>query len=348
MKIVIDGRCFTSKATGVSNFTLNAINSFSNLKDFEIYICAHKRIDDSTHARLLYNENVKIIIESLPILKGNGLLWFLFKLPFLANKIDPDFFWGPGQALPFFLKDKIKRIVTVHDFVYRYYPQTMSWKSKIESRIFTSYSINKAEFIWCVSNYTKVELERLYPKRKCEKIFVGSGIDSNIFKRSNIYSEDKIKTLGRYNVKNRVMLCVGTLEPRKNLKFLLEIMPFLEDSNVSLLIVGNKGWGNSGFEFQYASSNIHFTGYINSEDLVKLYNVVDLFICPSINEGFGMPILEAISCGCPVITAHNSAMIELGSNFGTTVIGWDKKTWIYALLKILDNPNNFRRYLISY
>ena len=118
-------------------------------------------------------------------------------------------------------------------------------------------------------------------------------------------------------------------------------MPFLEDNNVSLLIVGNKGWGNNGFESMCLSDNIQFTGYINIEDLVKLYNVVDLFICPSLNEGFGMPILEAISCGCPIITAHNSAMVELGSNFGTTIIGWDKKTWISSILKVLDNPNDF-------
>ena len=118
-------------------------------------------------------------------------------------------------------------------------------------------------------------------------------------------------------------------------------MPFLDDNCISLLIVGNKGWGNNGFESKYLSSNIHFTGYINTQDLVKLYNVVDLFICTSLNEGFGMPILEAISCGCPIITAHNSAMIELGSNFGTTVIGWDKKTWISSILKVLDNPNDF-------
>ena len=341
MKIVIDGRCFTSKATGVSNFTLNSINSFLNFKDFEIYIFVHKNIDDSISKKLLFNENIKFIIEPLPILRSNGLLWFLFKLPFLANKIDADFFWGPGQTLPFFLKKKIKKIVTIHDFVYRYFPWTMSWKSKIESKIYTSYSINKAEFIWCVSNYTKLELEKLYPKRRCEKIFVVSGIDSNIFKRFNFSSAEKLEILDKYKVKKRVILCVGTLEPRKNIKFLLEIMPFLDDNCISLLIVGNKGWGNNGFESKYLSSNIHFTGYINTQDLVKLYNVVDLFICTSLNEGFGMPILEAISCGCPIITAHNSAMIELGSNFGTTVIGWDKKTWISSILKVLDNPNDF-------
>lgn len=345
MRIVIDGRSLTTKATGISNFLINAINSLSNNQKIEIYIFVHKHIDLEIIDRLYCNTRIKIIKKPLFIFPNSGLLWFFLKLPFLINSIQADVFWGPGQVLPFFLNKKIKKMVTIHDFVFKYYAETMSFKSRIENKIFTSKSINNADYIWCVSEYTKEELTKLYLKRKCRKIFVGSGIDINIFKKKSFSEIKKNEILNKYKVNRPLILCVGTLEPRKNFEFLIRLMPKLAKEGVSMLIVGNSGWGNPVKNIRSSNCNISYTGYIDIGELVNLYNVADLYVSSSLNEGFGMPILEAIVCGCPVVTPHNSAMIELGTTFGTTVMGWDESIWIETILKLfkenkgLDNLN---------
>jgi glycosyltransferase involved in cell wall biosynthesis len=133
---------------------------------------------------------------------------------------------------------------------------------------------------------------------------------------------------------------VGTLEPRKNLTFLLEIMPEIYKAGYQLLIVGGRGWKNSSC-FDIVSSDGYpkeanvFCGYVTNEELSDLYRMAECLVSASLNEGFGLPQLEALKCGCRVVTAHNSAMIEVaeGIQGAYTVEGYDQQTWIDAILK---------------
>ncbi|WP_163400300.1 glycosyltransferase family 4 protein [Flavobacterium fluviatile] len=352
MKIIVDGRCLTGKATGVSNYLIDAINSLSKFENFEFYILSHKKIQSEVTCRFYEKSKIKFIEAPFYLFKKNGLIWFFFKLPFLVNSLEGDIFWGPGQVLPFFLKSCIKKMVTIHDFVFIYYSYTMSIKSWIENKVFTSQSIKKSDYIWCVSDYTKNELIKLYPNRKCNTIFVGSGIDFSRFRKMFLSEEKKKEIISKYNVSNPFILCVGTLEPRKNFQFLLQLMPRIVSEKISLLVVGSKGWGKSIKVAPEESSYVKYTGYVDIEELVMLYNIADLYVSSSLNEGFGLPILEAVVCGCPILTPYNSAMIELGSTFGTTVTGWDEDVWVESILKLIQgdkviNQNN-REELLKY
>lgn len=351
MKIAIDGRCFTSNPAGIANFTLNAINSLSRNPDIYIYIFAHKELHKEILQRILFRGNVFIIIDPLTFLKKIGLLWFILKLPFLARSIHADIIWGPGQVIPSLIFSKrILRMVTIHDFVFKHYKRTMSFRTKLENRLFTAFSIKNADYIWCVSNYTKEELINLYPKRKCQKVFVGSGIDNDKFKVTPLCLKTKEEIHSLYGVRSSLMLFVGTLEPRKNLNFLFGLMPKLKNYGVTLLVVGNKGWGDIGLEANRFPDNfpfemIKFTGCVSTKVLVELYSVADLLVCPSINEGFGMPLLEGMACGCPIIAAHNSAMIEVVSGVGLTISGWNNDDWINGILSVIKDP---KKYTLGY
>jgi len=219
-------------------------------------------------------------------------------------------------------------------------------RNKIANSLLFERSIINADYLWTNSEYTKLQVEKYFRERKCRNIFVGCSVDDNIFKRNVISKEKHQQMLKRIGINHRFILFVGTLEPRKNLSFLLSLMPKLyKDYKLQLVIVGARGWKDSNiFEIvnnpTYPKDSTIFCGYVSNDDLACLYDMAACFVSTSLNEGFGMPQLEALKCGCPVLTSHNSAMIEVVSDIegGHTIEGYETEAWIDAILKIVNNP----------
>lgn len=161
-------------------------------------------------------------------------------------------------------------------------------------------------------------------------------------------SEEQRKSiLIKYGVSEKFLLFVGTVEPRKNLDFMLELMPGLAQAGFSLLVVGAKGWGRNRIVTTlqrdgFPTDRVIMAGYVPSEDLVKLYNMAAVYVSTSLNEGFGLPQLEEMHCGCPVVSPHNSAMIEVVAGAGRTVEGWVIGTWQNAILEVYDQRDKYR------
>ena len=136
---------------------------------------------------------------------------------------------------------------------------------------------------------------------------------------------------------------VGSLEPRKNLSFLLKVFKeFRKRNDLRLVIVGGTGWGNTGIadiinEPDYPREDVLFAGYLDMSELRLLYNTAECYVSTSLNEGFGLPQLEAMNCECPVVTSHNSAMIEVAEGAGITVEGWDTGKWTESIEYALNN-----------
>jgi glycosyltransferase involved in cell wall biosynthesis len=354
MRIALDGRSLSSEPAGISNFTLNAINALSEDKKNVIFIFSHKEINNTILKRLSFkNGNVFITVKPLFFLKDIGVLWFFLKFPFLIRFGNFDILWGPSQVLPpSFLTGKIKRMVTIHDLVFKSYVKTMSLYIRIENFLSTSRTIKNADFIWCVSDYTSKELKQFFPHRKAKDIFVGSGIDNSVFKKINLDDLDKKKIREKYHFNGTTMVFVGTLEPRKNLMFLLSLMSVLSEKGISLAVIGGKGWGSveevlhNDSKEQYGS-NVQFLGYVSTDSLVEIYNVADIIISTSLNEGFGLPLLEAMACGCPVVAPHNSAMIDIVSGFGTSIVGWEKDEWVSGIIATIKNRDEMTKKLES-
>ena len=116
-----------------------------------------------------------------------------------------------------------------------------------------------------------------------------------------------------------------------------------ERTGLQLLVVGAKGWKNSSLNSMMEENLclqeiVRFTGFVTNDKLVELYNAAKCYISTSLNEGFGIPQLEAMSCGCPVISPHNSAMIEVVEGRGITIKGWEPKEWIDIICNVVSNP----------
>lgn len=342
MKIAIDARSLTKNTTGVSTYLINSLNELVTQKpDWDFYLLAHKPLNLDIEKRLNKQNNLHIIIDSSKILKI-GSLWYLVRLNFLLKSIEPDYFWSTATLIPpYKLVKNTKILITVHDLVAKEYKNTMSKFNILMNTFLFDRSIKRADIIWSVSEYTKEKLIEYYPEIKEKILFVGSCIDKKTYKKIIIDKDDRNNFLKKYNIKGKFLLFVGTLEPRKNIAFLLSLMPELKD-DYYLVIVGGKGWGKTYIkdiieQKDFPKEKVIFTDFTDDQTLLKLYNLAYIYISSSFNEGFGLPQLEAMSCGCPVISSHNSAMIEVVNEAGLTIKDYNKRDWINAIRKVSDN-----------
>jgi glycosyltransferase involved in cell wall biosynthesis len=284
-------------------------------------------------------------VRPLRLFNNQRFIWALICISKIIKELHVDILWEPTTFLP--LGCKVKTIVTVHDVVNKEHPQTMNLLMRIMFDVFHPIAIRKADKIWANSQYTVDMINKYYPKRRCRETEIGDSIDMNFYKLIEVSIKAKrqlLETLGIIE-EVKLLLFVGTLEPRKNLKHLLSLMPLLAKKGFELIIVGGKGWGSAEIadiinEKDYPKQKIHFAGYLTNEELLSLYNIVDCYVSTSLNEGFGMPQLEAIACGVPVVTADNSAMREVVSDAGVLVAGWDKDFWIECIEEAVNNKKD--------
>jgi glycosyltransferase involved in cell wall biosynthesis len=239
-------------------------------------------------------------------------------------------------------------IWTIHDATAWLYPETMSWKGRTYFGRLGAMAARSSKAIITVSNESKrniVDALRV-PEEKVKVIYEGI---NPIFKRME--DPDKVQSLRqRYGLPQRFLLSVGTLEPRKNLPFLIKVYKALRDSypaqpgrpetQLGLVVVGRKGWKSQETDeaLKSAGSGVILTGFVSREDLVGLYSTASAFVLSSLYEGFGFPPLEAMACGCPVVVSNRGSLSEVVGNAARLLELDDIRTWVETLRLILDNP----------
>jgi glycosyltransferase involved in cell wall biosynthesis len=223
-----------------------------------------------------------------------GFLFIIFILPFILFGRKYSVFWGINHTVPAF---GIKSIVTIHDLVAFRFASTMTLYNSVATKFSINVSLYFADFISTVSIKTKNELISSNLVIRNKEIYVITNIvDAELFKRSIEPSDRK-----------KYILILGSVEPRKNiLNALLAFDDLCKiDDDWRLLVVGGKNWGaNDVFEclrnLQY-KHKIDLIDHVDDVKLTELYSSVSLLLFPSYDEGFGLPVFEAISCGCPVL-----------------------------------------------
>lgn len=344
MRILIDGVRLTNRPAGVIDITISIINALSrNFPKYEILVITHNELHVDVASQIENNKNIKIIVEETALFKSIGLYWSLFKINSIVKRIKPDLFIAPNSLLsPFFFPRSIKVAIYIHDLVYLLYPESMNLITKLQMMMLQKFSIKRADYFWTNSKYTNEQLELFFPDNvKHKTIFSGSGINANFL---NNTSDHKLESNKYIFHDKKYLLFVGTQEPRKNILFLLQLFAEIRDKDYHLVIVGNKGWGQ--FEksidtilnqTNYPKDRLHFTGYVELADLIAIYKQASLFVSTSLNEGLGLPQLEAMALGVPVISPDNSAMKEVVTGAGITVKSWDFIDWNNAIDEMATN-----------
>ena len=329
-RIIVDGRALQGNLSGIGKFVLSALHGFSSHN--VTCIILHNKIIDPT---------VKGEIESLghttfyddSILSKNSFVWFLFRLPFLFRYFHFDFIWYPNN-FGTFTSSRYNILLTVHDAVYFDCPETMNWPEKLLSKIFLKKSIYKSDVIWFVSNFTTKRYTEMF-NISHDKIIIGSDINRSLFckQKFELCSRD---VLDKYNIQGKYVLFVGTTEPRKNLQFLSLISDGIKHLGLSIVVVGAKGWGGGTVD-----SNFIYPGYIDDDDLPSIFKFAEVYISPSMYEGFGLPLIESQSMGTPVICANNSAQVEVISGSGIVISGWAPSEWLSAIETIINDRERY-------
>ncbi|MBZ0281092.1 MAG: glycosyltransferase family 4 protein [Anaerolineae bacterium] len=225
-------------------------------------------------------------------------------------------------------------VVTVYDLSFLHYPQVLSASRRLYLRLFTALSCQRANRVIAISHSTARDLSDSLGI-PAEKIDVAvPGYDAATYKplpREQIEAFRK-----RENLPDRFWLFLGTLEPRKNLPMLLEAYTALPKSErLPLILAGGKGWDYevifSSVERYNLVKEVQFPGYLPVDVLPLWYNSAEAFIYPSVFEGFGLPVLEAMACGTPVLVSDASSLPEVAGNAGMCLPPHDVQAWTAGL-----------------
>lgn len=306
MKIAIDARPLSHELTGIGRYTYNLVKALIDKDtDIEWFLFS----DRPLIVNFENSKKVTIIAGSCT----NNLTSTLFAqiyFPVWCRRNKVDVFWSPRHHLPLILyfSKKIKKVVTVHDIVWKVFPKTMSRLGLLIEQLLFIPSIKIADQILCVSDFTQTELHRAFAinpnKTSVTTLQSFLGLD--------LAAQNKT-TQPSHNIRE-YLLFVGTLEPRKNLLNLLRAFNSIKNQypNLQLVIVGKDGWGNlkitQELEILEISSRVEVTGFISDKKLIELYRECEVLMMPSLYEGFGLPALEALSLGKKVIVGQNSAI----------------------------------------
>lgn len=247
-------------------------------------------------------------------------IWRLAPIPYrwlFGDTADITHFFN--FVIPKGVKGKV--VTTIHDVVWLRYPETMDEKNYKRITQNIQYSINRADCIVAVSESTKQDLIALL-QVPAEKIVIASpGVDMVRFQHQ--YPDEQLQHVRqRYHLPKRYILYMGTLEPRKNIERLVQAFAQLQQQDdlqsYKLVLAGKKGWQYETIFTQIQQLGIEdaviCTDYVEEEDKAAIYQMADLFVFPSLYEGFGMPILEAMAAGVPVITSNVSSMPEVAGD----------------------------------
>lgn len=278
---------------------------------------------------------LRLCISRLPTHRPSvRILWEQAVLPWLAKRIGVVLLHGPAFVGP--IASRCPLVVTVHDLSFLFYPQGFRTLNQSYLRTFTRMSVQRARRVIAVSESTKQDLIRCYGLAQDRVDVVHNGVDASF----RPMPAERVEAFrAKRGLPERFVLHVGTLEPRKNAVRLVEAYARLPPTRPPLMLIGGKGWLYdevfSRVEVLNLNSEVHFVGYVPAEDLVWWYNAADLFVYPSLYEGFGLPPLEAMACGTPVITSTSSSLPEVVGQAGQLVDPIDVQALAMAMEQVL-------------
>lgn len=311
--VLVDGLGKKYKRTGISNYTHEVLRQLSIIDSSNKYFLFSN--DDVILGFELPN-NWKVIIDR----SSQRALWQIFKTGKLARRYHIDILWSPTHVLPLLPPKSCKYVMTIHDLA------NIKFKNIDQNHIngiILNYALKKAariaDRIIAVSEATKDDIIDLckVPENKIKVIYEGSVL----YDIKDLVNVNNIETYNKYHIKERYLLFVSTLQPRKNISVIVEAYIRYKDisgSAIQLVLAGGKGWGvedvlNRINECKY-KDDIVLTGYISEQEKMALYEGCTAFVYPSLYEGFGIPVLEAMKFGKPVITSRVSSLPEVGGD----------------------------------
>lgn len=254
----------------------------------------------------------------------NKSLWTIFALSLAIRKQKFDVFFSPTHYGPLFVP--CPQVISILDLSYKHFPELFKKKDLFQLNLWGGYSVKRAAKVITISNSAKSDIIREYGIAEAKVRVAYLGV-----KEVGASKMSKKEILDKHSIEEPFILFVGTLQPRKNIVRLIEafsavihprgesaLAPAGVGKKLKLVIIGRKGWQYEEIleapeKFGVADS-VRFLENVTDEELPAFYESAKLFLLPSLYEGFGLPILEAMKYGCPVLTSNVSSLPEAGGN----------------------------------
>jgi len=345
MRIGINASKIYDVHTGVGRYTSNLSRSIlkTDSKN-DYYFYAPGGMSNAVVDNIKWTDFKKPVVS----IQNNTLriLWEQIVLPMCSRKDRLDLFHYTDHALSLLFR-KCPIIITVHDIAYLRLPNLLNISRKVYKKNILQVSIRKAQVIIADSYATKKDIIEYFGIKEEKIRVVHLGVESR-FRPINNVENFRLKN----KLPSKMILNVGTLEPRKNVVSLIKSFKKLKERGFKdgkLVIAGNKGWLYEEIFKEVGHSDLKqeilFLGVVKDEDLPLLYNCADIFVYPSLYEGFGLPPLEAMACGIPVITSNTSSLPEVIGDAGIMIDPTDINSLcdsMYVLLKDKELWNRMR------
>lgn len=341
MRVFIDAQPLLGKRSGIGRYVECLAGQLNNRNDMQLVLAFNRiykgiNLEDFPPSTYTY-ANARYPYKVIRRLMNPS---WIYELPCdLFSRRKADIFHGTNfTIIPTF---KGKSIVNIHDLSFMRYPEATSSKIYNHHMKWVPYSARKADHIIAISNQTKIDLmEMLHiPEHKISVTYLAA---DDRFRPQT----EKLDVLKKYNLPQQYILFIGTLEPRKNLLCLIHAFERLKrqhDVPHKLVIVGAAGWKYSPiFELVHSldlASDIIFTGFVEDVDLPAIYSMAALFAFPSLYEGFGLPVLEAMQCGIPVLGSNVSSIPEIIADAGILIDPNDIDEWTKQMYAIVSDDS---------
>lgn len=248
-----------------------------------------------------------------------------------------DLYHFPNFTLPPLSKGK--SVVTIHDMSFIRFPEYAEEKNLLNLTAMIKDTAARSDAIITVSEFSRREVIELLGADESRVFAIHSGI-SQRFRRHSGVPEKVLEWLG---LTRPYILTVGTLEPRKNIPFLVDVFERLESFDGDLVIAGMDGWKCEPIKRRIAESSksdrIKRISFVEDDELTALYAGAELFAFPSFYEGFGFPPLEAMACGTPVISSRGGSLEEVLGDGAMLMETFNIEEWISAINRVMDDPN---------
>jgi glycosyltransferase involved in cell wall biosynthesis len=346
MLIGIDCRSLLAAKTGIGVYTNRLLAELEGIDNLVLKCYLHlpflnpKKKRRALAAVELAHQRLELVSQSFPPPKIQRLLWSYSDLMPVETIIgDVDVFHSTSLIMP--PLRKAKGVLTIYDLTFMLFPEYHGKGMQAITRDIRKY-VSRSDCVIAISEHTKRDImEHLQVPE--ERVRVTMLAADERYRPVN--DPEAITTAkSKFGIDGDYILYTGTLEPRKNIPALIRAYAQLRhEAKIThrLVLAGKKGWlydeilesvRTLGLE-----KDVIFTGYVADEDMLYLYNGAELFVYPSFYEGFGLPPLEAMACGCPVVTSNTSSLPEVMGDAGLMVDPNRPEELAEAMWRILDN-----------
>ncbi|MBW3650862.1 MAG: glycosyltransferase family 4 protein [Actinobacteria bacterium] len=338
LAVGLDVSAVPAEPRGAGRYVIELARALHARGGIELRLQA-RRSDARRWQALAPGTEVKAVV---PDSRVRRLVWEQVASPRFVDRWGIAVHHGPHYTMPEVAK--VPKVVTVHDLTFFDHPE---WHEKVKVAVFkraTRAAAQLAAAIVCVSSATATRLKELV-QPQCPVHVIPHGVDHGLFRPDGDPEADRAE-VAALGLRRPYVAFVGTLEPRKDLATLVRAFDSLaaDHPDLQLAVAGGKGWGNELFERAVAASpnasRIVRTGFVADATLPPLLRRAAAVVYPSLEEGFGLPVLEALACGAPVVTTKGSVMEELAAGAAVATAAGDPDGLADALGRVLQGDGD--------